>query len=107
MQRAEMTDEVWSALLDLRSGRRVRPSAGWSTEARAAWALYAPLARDGCETPYLFAQVGQSLDGRIATLSGDAAAISGPDGLRHLHRCRALADAVMVGVRTAIATTPA
>jgi riboflavin-specific deaminase-like protein len=106
MQRAEMTDEVWSALLDLRSGRRVRPGAGWSLEARAAWTLYRPLAADGCEAPYLFAQVGQSLDGRVATLSGDATAISGPDGLRHLHRCRALADAVVVGVRTALADDP-
>ena len=58
------------------------------------------------DAPCLFAQVGQSLDGRIATASGDATAISGPDGLRHLHRCRALADAVVVGVRTALADDP-
>ncbi len=102
MQRADITDEVWSALLDLRAGRRLGPRAHWAPELRAAWALYAPLAADGRGEPYLFAQVGQSLDGRIATLSGDATAISGPDGLRHLHRCRALADAVLVGVRTAL-----
>jgi riboflavin-specific deaminase-like protein len=106
MQRAEVTEEVWSRLLDLRSGSRPRPDGGWPPEARAAWALYAPLAADAGAAPYLFAQVGQSLDGRIATASGDAAAISGPDGLRHLHRCRALADAVVVGVRTAIADDP-
>jgi riboflavin-specific deaminase-like protein len=79
---------------------------GWSDTARAAWDLYEPIASDGRAAPYLFAQVGQSLDGRIATLTGDAAAISGPDGLRHLHRCRALADAVVVGVRTAISDNP-
>ena len=106
MQRAEVTDEVWSALLALRRGRRAGPRPHWPAEARAAWALYAPLAADGRGTPYLFAQVGQSLDGRIATLSGDATAVSGPDGLKHLHRCRALADAVVVGVRTALGDDP-
>jgi riboflavin-specific deaminase-like protein len=106
MQRAEVTDEVWSALLALRAGRPAGPRPRWPAEARAAWALYAPLAGDGHGAPYVFAQVGQSLDGRIATLSGDAAAVSGPDGLRHLHRCRALADAVVVGVRTALGDDP-
>ena len=106
MQRAEVTDEVWSALLALRRGRRAGPRPHWPAEARAAWALYAPLAADGRGAPYLFAQVGQSLDGRIATLSGDATAVSGPDGLKHLHRCRALADAVVVGVRTALGDDP-
>lgn len=103
MQRADVTDEVWSALLDLKAGKRPRPLPGWPDAVRAAWALYEPLAADPGEAPYLFAQVGQSLDGRIATLSGDATDVSGPDGLRHLHRCRALADAVVVGVRTALA----
>jgi len=107
MQRAEVTDEVWTALLALRSGRRsAGPRVHWSADARAAWSLYAPLAADCHGEPYFFAQVGQSLDGRIATLSGDAAAVSGPGGLRHLHRCRALADAVVVGVRTALGDDP-
>ena len=106
MQRAEVTDAVWAGLLALRSGDRARPSPRWSEAARAAWALYAPLAADGRGTSYLFAQVGQSLDGRIATPSGDATAISGPEGLKHLHRCRALADAVLVGVRTALSDDP-
>ena len=106
MQRAHMTELVWQSLLGLKAGRREGPAPGWTREARAAWALYAPLMERAARRPFLFAQVGQSLDGRIATLSGDATAISGPDGLRHLHRCRALADAVVVGVRTALADNP-
>lgn len=106
MQRAEVTDAVWAALLALRAGRQARPSARWSAAAQAAWSLYAPLAADRRGERYAFAQVGQSLDGRIATPTGDAASISGPGGLRHLHRCRALADAVLVGVRTALADDP-
>jgi riboflavin-specific deaminase-like protein len=106
MQRAQMTEEVWSALLALRAGRRAFPSDDWSVEARAAWTLYAPLAADGGDDPYVFAQVGQSLDGRVATEAGDATDVSGPGGLSHLHRCRALADAVVVGVRTALTDNP-
>lgn len=105
MQRADVTDEVWRAVLALRNGVVTRPSPRWSAEARAAWDLYAPLAAPAGDA-FLFAQVGQSLDGRIATSDGDATEVSGPEGLRHLHRCRALADAVVVGVRTALQDDP-
>jgi riboflavin-specific deaminase-like protein len=52
------------------------------------------------------AQIGQSLDGRVATVTGDARDVSGPDGLAHLHRMRALVDGVVIGVRTALHDTP-
>jgi diaminohydroxyphosphoribosylaminopyrimidine deaminase / 5-amino-6-(5-phosphoribosylamino)uracil reductase len=51
-------------------------------------------------------QLGQSLDGRIATLSGHAQYISGPEGLAHLHRLRAVVDAVVVGAGTVRADDP-
>lgn len=44
--------------------------------------------------------LGQSLDGRIATGSGHAEAVTGPENITHLHRLRALADAVLVGAGT-------
>ena len=51
-------------------------------------------------------QIGQSLDGRIATATGHSHYINGPAGLAHLHRLRALVDAVVVGVGTALADDP-
>jgi riboflavin-specific deaminase-like protein len=51
-------------------------------------------------------QIGQSLDGRVATESGHSKYINGPAGLIHLHRLRALVDVVVVGVGTAIADDP-
>jgi len=51
-------------------------------------------------------QIGQSLDGRIATESGHSKYINGPGGIAHLHRLRALVDAVIIGVGTAIADDP-
>ena len=46
------------------------------------------------------AQLGQSLDGRIATESGASHYINGLQARTHLHRLRALVDAVVVGVGT-------
>ncbi|HEX7205788.1 MAG TPA: RibD family protein [Xanthobacteraceae bacterium] len=51
-------------------------------------------------------QCGQSIDARIATPSGHSHYINGEAGLAHLHRLRALVDAVVVGVGTAIQDDP-
>lgn len=52
------------------------------------------------------AQLGQSLDGRIATPTGKSRDINGFSGLDHLHRLRAMADVVVVGVGTVLADDP-
>ena len=51
-------------------------------------------------------QLGQSLDGRIATTNGHSHYVTGPESLVHLHRLRALADAVVVGAGTVLADDP-
>ncbi|MFN3986387.1 MAG: RibD family protein [Rhodocyclaceae bacterium] len=52
------------------------------------------------------AQLGQSLDGRIATECGASHYINGVAARTHLHRLRAVVDAVVVGVGTANADDP-
>ncbi len=52
------------------------------------------------------AQLGQSLDGRIATVTGRSHYITGPEDIVRLHRLRALVDAVVVGVGTVAADDP-
>lgn len=56
--------------------------------------------------PLVIAQLGQSLDGRIATETGDSHYVNGVDSRAHLHRLRALVDAVLVGAGTADADDP-
>lgn len=65
----------------------------------------ARLARRGAGT-VVVGQLGQSLDGRIATPTGASKYINGEEALVHLHRIRAAVDAVIVGVGTAIADDP-
>lgn len=68
--------------------------------------VFDPLRRPGPNGLTVVGQIGQSLDGRTATPSGDSHYINGDAGLAHLHRLRALVDAVLVGVGTAIADDP-
>ena len=55
---------------------------------------------------FVIGQLGQSLDGRIATPTGASKYINGHEALCHLHRIRAEVDAVIVGIGTAIADDP-
>jgi diaminohydroxyphosphoribosylaminopyrimidine deaminase/5-amino-6-(5-phosphoribosylamino)uracil reductase len=68
--------------------------------------IFGPLRRGNVDDLVVVAQIGQSLDGRLATVSGHSHYINGPSGLAHLHRLRALVDAVVIGVGTALADDP-
>jgi diaminohydroxyphosphoribosylaminopyrimidine deaminase / 5-amino-6-(5-phosphoribosylamino)uracil reductase len=86
----------------------VAPETYWPT-LLATRALPAAASADPLALAYLdfatpdrvvLAHLGQSLDGRIATASGHSAGVTGPENIAHLHRLRALADAVLVGAGT-------
>lgn len=96
-----MTDhqEQWDQLLASRSD--LAPSG----LGRLA-AIFDPLRPASPEGMVIVAQLGQSLDGRIATHTGHSKYINGQAGLEHLHRLRAWVDAVVVGVGTVVADDP-
>lgn len=83
-----------------------------------AWRCDAPVSRPVLELldcllplaahapPLVIAQLGQSLDGRIATATGASHYVNGIESRVHLHRLRALADAVLVGATTVEADDP-
>lgn len=79
----------------------------WDAEAQALFSLLKPLLdRRGAQADWVIGQLGQSLDGCIATHTGDSFFVNGPEGLVHVHRLRALSDAVIVGAGTACLDNP-
>jgi riboflavin-specific deaminase-like protein len=69
-------------------------------------AIFEPLRQPTVDSMVVIGQIGQTMDGRIATASGQSKYVNGPAGLTHLHQLRALVDAVVVGVGTVLADNP-
>jgi len=92
----------WSAVLSASRSRDL--SLG---EESALWPIYGPIVQSALENrPYIVGQIGQSLDGRIATVTNQSHYINGIAARTHLHRLRALVDGVVVGVGTILADDP-
>jgi diaminohydroxyphosphoribosylaminopyrimidine deaminase/5-amino-6-(5-phosphoribosylamino)uracil reductase len=92
----------WSAVLSAYHCRD--PALG---EESALWPIYGPIVQSALENrPFIVGQIGQSLDGRIATVTNQSHYINGIAARSHLHRLRALVDGVVVGVGTVIADDP-
>jgi riboflavin-specific deaminase-like protein len=68
--------------------------------------LFGPLRAGVVDDLVVIGQIGQSIDGRIATTTGRSHYINGSVSLLHLHRLRAVVDAVVVGVGTVCADDP-
>jgi diaminohydroxyphosphoribosylaminopyrimidine deaminase / 5-amino-6-(5-phosphoribosylamino)uracil reductase len=68
--------------------------------------IFGPLRPSRASEALAIGPIGQSLDGRVATLSGHSHYINGSAGLEHLHRLRSLVDAVVVGAGTVRADDP-
>jgi diaminohydroxyphosphoribosylaminopyrimidine deaminase / 5-amino-6-(5-phosphoribosylamino)uracil reductase len=91
--------DAWESFVDLfRSGQQPLPQ-GWGD-------LFGPLRNGTVDDLVIVGQLGQSLDGRVATATGHSKYINCPAGIEHLHRLRSLVDIVVVGVGTALADNP-
>lgn len=76
-------------------------------EAGEARRLNAPfLKRLATGRPYVIAKWAMTLDGKMATASGDSAWVSSPLSRGLVHELRGRVDAILVGIRTALADDP-
>lgn len=99
---------LWQALLDANTSGAPPPEPANAAEADFL-DLYRPIVTGGTggtDDPLIIGQLGQSLDGHVATATGASHYINGPENRAHLHRLRALSDAVVVGWRTVAADDP-
>lgn len=92
-----LSPEEWQEVLAASVERRAPDLQGYGS-------VFAPLCM--AQKQFVIGQLGQSVDGRIATVTGDSNYVSCSEALIHLHRLRALCDAVVVGVGTAVADNP-
>ncbi len=89
-----------------------QPGAGWRSllsadDARQALLdLYLPICSATTARPITVGHLGQSLDGFIAMHTGESQFVTGHENILHLHRMRALCDAVVVGAGTVAADNP-
>src|SRR5438128_7132445 len=89
-----------------------RPGAGWKPALppddprHALIDLYLPICSATIAQPITVGHLGQSLDGFIATHAGESQYVTGEENILHLHRMRALCDAVVVGAGTVAADDP-
>lgn len=74
--------------------------------AHALLDLYLPVCGAAVDATVTVGHLGQSLDGHIATGSGDSYYVTGAANVLHLHRMRALCDAVLVGAETVAVDDP-
>jgi len=87
------------------------PGEGWkacsdfSLAERDLLDLYLPLCGYPGESVTV-GHLGQSLDGCVATRSGDSCYVTGRENIIHLHRMRALCDCVVVGAETVATDDP-
>ena len=88
------------------------PDEGWRSRLAADDAsaglidIYLPIVSATASRPITIGHLGQSLDGFIATPSGDSQFVTGEENILHLHRMRALSDAVVVGAGTIATDDP-
>lgn len=93
------SEEDWLQIRDVLRGTNASLPHPWEV-------LFGTLRAGTRDDLVVIGQIGQSIDGRLATTTGKSHCINGRAGLVHLHRLRAVVDAVVIGVSTVCTDNP-
>lgn len=96
--------EISVRIQHLAPGARLGSRAGVVPHRSRDWGL--PIDTLASPRPLVTVTYAQTLDGRLATRSGNSQWISGGDSLRVTHQMRADHDAIMVGIGTVLRDNP-
>ena len=91
--------------LSFLEGKGIRTQLGeGEAEARVVVEAYLTFVVTGL--PFVTAKFAMSLDGKLATRTGDSKWISGDEARRYVHCLRSTSDAIMAGINTVVADDP-
>ncbi len=91
---------------DIKRKKIISKNFNLDLELKDLFDLYMPIIFNGTNNLYLIAHIAQTLDGYIATKSGESKYISSSRNLEHIHMLRAISDVIIVGTNTVQSDNP-
>ncbi len=105
----EISEQVQKKNLEIRYNRNKNSiedtNINLNNDLRSLFQIFLPIVCFQGKIQYI-AHIAQSLDGFIATESGESKYISGRENLEHIHRLRAISDIIIVGAKTYLEDKP-
>ena len=96
----------YSFIYDFTKKKIIRKNFSSDDAIQELFDLFLPIILNNNKEPYVIGHLAQSLDGFIATNSGESKYISCKQNIEHIHRIRAISDVILVGAKTILYDNP-
>tara|TARA_Y100000590_G_scaffold286981_1_gene323072 strand:- start:187951 stop:188808 length:858 start_codon:yes stop_codon:yes gene_type:complete len=102
----KVSNKKLSLVYDFNKHRIIKRNFNTNDEVDELFDIYLPIVLNKKKTPYFIGHLAQTLDGFIATTTGESKYISDKKNLEHIHRLRAIADIIVIGSQTILLDNP-
>ena len=96
----------YSFIYDFTKKKIIRKNFSSDDAIQELFDIFLPIILNSNKEPYVIGHLAQSLDGFIATNSGESKYISCKQNIEHIHRIRAISDVILVGAKTILYDNP-